>query len=265
MRKIAVVLLVPWALFAQELVGEFSLDTNIYTSTGLSCGGIIGPEAYNSGGGLQPYRIKGTNQIDIFTVFYQKIGTITIPDPPPIGKRIDLIYCSQKFLDEDIGWEFIVNYYDTVNDSESFKVIDETGTVLLSDENSAQYGFDGQNTYVFAFKKFAENLYRSFKVWKFRSNISSTSQPLSKTTSSPGPLMTYLPSGDFRVSLQPVTGGTSIQFFDMLGRQIFQKSIQNMREPTSFIIPSYSMPNSPFVAKVNNSNGSFVKKAIPAQ
>jgi hypothetical protein len=262
MRKFAIVMLVPVAVFAQELVGTFSLDTNVYTD--IWSYGFIGPEPINEAG-LRVYQKKGTNQCDIFTIFYQKIGTITIPDQPPTGKKIYSISYSQKFLDEDIGWEFIINYYDTVNNSESFKVIDETGTVLLSDENYASYGFDGQNTYVFAYQRFPENRYASHKVWKFCSNISSASHPLSKASSSPGPMMAYMPSGDFRVSLQPVTGGTSIQIFDMLGRQIFQKSIQNIREPTSFIIPSSGMPNTPFVTRVNNNNGSFTKKGIPVR
>jgi hypothetical protein len=259
MRKFAVVMLVPVALFAQELVGEFSIDTNIYDSHVVSAHGIIGPEAFIYGI-VYGFRVKETNRIDIFTDFYQKIGTIIIPDQPT-GKKTSTIYFSQKYLDEDIGWEFMINYYDTVNDDDSFKVIDETGTVILSEDGYASYGCDGQNTYIYALQQNE----RSYKVWKFRSNIASASHPLSKTTSTPGPMMAYMPSGDFRVSLQPVTGGTSIQIFDMLGRQIFQKSIQNIREPTSFIIPSSGMPSTPFVTRVNNNNGSFVKKGIPVR
>jgi hypothetical protein len=264
MRKIAIVLLLPLSLFAQELVGTFSLDTNKYMPFDIEfiIGVFIGPETYKYDQGLEGYRIKGTNQIDIFTWFFQKIGTITFPDQPPPGKKISEITFSQKFLDEDIGWEFIINYRDSVSEDRSFKVIDEAGTILLSDEYNASYGCDGQNTYVIANASYPKNPF-SRKVWKFRSNISSASHPLSKTPSTPGPMITYMPSGDLQLKLQPTNGGTNIQVFDFLGRQIFAQDIQNLREAKTFKIPSNNLPNSPFITQVNNNNGSFAKKMIP--
>ena len=265
MRKFGIVMLMPLVLFAQELIGTFSIDTNIYTVPNFVTVGFSGPYGNQPIGMKELDQIhallkKGTDQLDFFTLFRLKVGSITIPNPPT-GTEITVIYFSQTFLDDDLGWEFVVDYQDTINDNYSFKVIDDNGSILLSDNDWATYGFDGQNTYVFAQ---SPNLL-SFKVWKFRSNISPASHPLSKTSSTPGPIMAYMPSGDFRVSLQPVSSGTSLQIFDMLGRQVFSKNIHNIREPTSFIIPSYSMPNTPFVARVNNDNGSFVKKGVPVR
>jgi hypothetical protein len=269
MRKFGLVMLVPMAMFAQELVGTFTVDTNVYENIS-SCEVIRGPEyefrnlAFIHSIWSQQiellacFRKKGTDQYDIFS-YTGRIGSTIIPSSitQPEYRILGMMF-SQTFIDSDTGFECIVIYVNTTNEKSLFNVIDESGDVLLSDSGSATYGNDGKNTYVVrCFDSY------SYKVWKFRSNIAPASHPLSKTTASPGPMMAYLPSGDLRVSLQPVSIGTSIQIFDMLGRQIFQKSIQNIRERTSFIIPSTSMPNSPFVAKVNNNNGTFVKKEIP--
>jgi hypothetical protein len=56
---------------------------------------------------------------------------------------------------------------------------------------------------------------------------------------------------------------SSIQIFDFLSRQILSKNIQNIREPASFIIPSSGIPNTPFISRVQNNNGSLVKRSIP--
>lgn len=181
----------------------------------------------------------------------------------PDNGLIENITFSQTFVDEDANFECIVNYYVSISENNVsfvlFKLLSEDGNQILSDSGYAGYGFDGQNTYLISNVNGC-----SWKTWKLRSNISYTSRPLSKKSSPTiGPMMTYMPSGDFRVSLQPVAGGTSVQIFDMLGRQIFRKDVRNIREPASFIIPSSSLPHSPFVARVNNTNGSYVKKETP--
>ena len=60
-------------------------------------------------------------------------------------------------------------------------------------------------------------------------------------------------------------GGTSIQIFDFLGRQVFKKMVNDVKEPMSFTVLSGDMPNSPFVARVNNQNGAYVKKGMPVR
>jgi hypothetical protein len=199
--------------------------------------------------------------MDVLTKFFVKVGSFPIPIPPA-GVTINGIYFSQTFLDNDSGWEIVANFVDTLNWKQSFKVLDETGKVLVSDTGRAFYTSDGQNTYIIS-TVVADY---SYKLWKFRSNIFSSSQPLAKSSSSaPGPLMTYMPSGDLRVHLQSAAGGASIQIFDMLGRQIFSETIRNITKPSTFTIPSSGMPNSPFVARVNSTNGSCVRKGMPVR
>jgi hypothetical protein len=267
MRKFGLVMLVPLAMFAQELVGEFSLDTNVYNfDIGFIITGFRGPQKISMPSvneRIYSFQKKGTNQIDIFSVIFEKIGSITIPENPA-GCYISQIHFNQTFLDNDAGWEYLILYYDTTTAPDykaSFKVIDETGATIIADSGVGYLGIDDQNTYVFA-----DNLTSyKIKVWKFRTNIASASGPLSKSASSPGPMMTFMSSGDFKVSLQPVNGGTSVQIFDMLGRQVFRKNVQNINKPMSFTIPSGDMPNSPFVIRVQNNNGSYVKKEIPVR
>jgi hypothetical protein len=50
----------------------------------------------------------------------------------------------------------------------------------------------------------------------------------------------------------------------MLGRLVFAKNIQDMKTQTSYVIPSTNIPKSPFMTKVNNGNGVFYQKEIPA-
>jgi hypothetical protein len=272
MRKLAIVLLLPLSLFAQELLGTFSIDTTIYLHINSSYG-IRGPGNHIEMGFdnffyfrgtdiLSLYRKKGSDQYDIFS-FFGKIGSITIPSVA--NERIRTIIYSQTMINADTNFECIVNYQPISEDTCLFKVFDRTGNQLLSDKGTAGYGFDGQNTYIISLPFSEQGDDYTRKIWKFRSNISSLSKSLSKTAATPGPMMTYMPSGDLRVNLQPVSGGTSIQIFDMLGRQLFNETVQNINKPTTFNIPASGMPNSPFVARVNNGNGSYVKKGMPVR
>ncbi len=53
-----------------------------------------------------------------------------------------------------------------------------------------------------------------------------------------------------------------MQLFDLVGRCIFSKQIDNISQHVSFTIPESNLPQTPFIAKVSNSNGSVVKKEI---
>jgi hypothetical protein len=274
MRKLVFILLLPIGLYAQELIGTYSADTSVYLRAPSY--GIWGPGDYietglndyfwlNGTDLLSLYQKKGSDQYDIFS-FFGKIGSMTIPSLA--NARNYWIIFSQTLINADTNFECIVNFQpnNNVDTTYSFKVFDNKGNQLLSDKGVAGYGFDGQNTYIISLPLIIEgNRNYTWKIWKFRSNISSRSKSLSKTAATHGPMMTYMPSGDLRVNLQPVSGGTSIQIFDMLGRQLFNETIQNINKPTTINIPASGMPNSPFVAKVNNSNGSYIKKGMPAR
>jgi hypothetical protein len=269
MWRLALVMLLPLSLFSQQLVYEFQIDTAQYEGVAIQCNAIQAPNIiYNSTYGMaytinawaKALKKKRSNQYDIFTL-QGKSSSVTIPASiVPQGTILNSLIFSQTIIDNDSGWEYIAGFYDTVNEGHfPFKVVDDNGTVLLADEGYASYAYDGQNTYVTSGMLYPD------KIWKFRSNVS-TMAPLAKSAAAgPAPIMALMPSGGFRVSLQPASGGTSVQIFDMLGRQVFGKIIQDIKTPTSFMIPAGNVPSSPFIAKVNNSNGSFFKENIPVR
>ncbi len=79
-------------------------------------------------------------------------------------------------------------------------------------------------------------------------------------------MMTFGTSGDYRISLQPAGGGkTTVQLFDLLGRLIFAKTIDEITRLTSFTIPESGMPRTPFVAKVRDGNGTAVRREVPVR
>jgi hypothetical protein len=219
---------------------------------------ILGLALDNTNLYCQAVKLKNSNQYDIYTL-EGKAGTVTINVPSGFFAYNAII--SQTILDNDNGWEYILNYYDTTSGRNfyMFTIVDDNNSILLSDSGLANYGFDGQNTYIVSQNELSN------KVWKFRSNVSSTSPGLAKTSVSAAPIMALMPSGDFRINLsQSGNGQTSIQLFDMLGRLVFAKNIQDMKRQTSYVIPSNNIPKSPFMTKVNNGNGVFYQKEIPA-
>jgi hypothetical protein len=270
MFKIAALFLLPVVLFAQQLVYEFKIDTAKYEDSPITTYVIPHPNISamrfissvtntfsNTNLWCQALKLKNSNQYDIYAL-EGKAGTVTINIPSNAYTCLAII--SQTILDNDDGWEYILNYVDTITGHWMFTVVDDNNAVLLSDSGMANYGFDGQNTYVMSYLNDG-----SLKIWKFRSNVSSASPGLAKTSASAAPIMALMPSGDFRINLAPSANGqTSIQLFDMLGRLVFAKNIQDMRTQTSYVIPSNNIPKSPFITKVNNGNGVFYQKEIPA-
>jgi hypothetical protein len=263
MRILFVVFLFSISLFSQQLVYELKMDTTQYMNPdiGIICVQIPGAQGiqYNGLGGKDfvstsfraiVWKKLNSDQYDIFS-YSGKVGSVTIP------QSLELEFggyalISQTIVDNDNGWEYIANL------NRNFKVIDDNGTVMLADSGFAFYGYDGQNTYV-------GSNWNSLKIWKFRSNINASNPPVAKsTTSAPAPMMILGEQGDFRVTLEASKNGqTTFQIFDMLGRQVYCKFIQENKLKTSFIIPSQVIPNSPFVARVINSDGTYIKKEVP--
>jgi hypothetical protein len=278
---IAMVMLAPMSLIGQELVSTISIDTSQYESIKSPINSLafcLGPTQPYSLIGYPSYVTattfsgiptmslfallkKNSNQYDIFS-FTGKIGSIIIPLlSDSIGDA--RVFISQTFINNDDGWESIVDYYNR-DGAFLFKLYNENGNVLLSDSGEAFYWFDGQNTYV-------SSHYGGYtrpviiKTWKFRSNISSSFSPgLGKTAGQSVPIMQFGPTGDMRVSLQPASGGkTSVQLFDMLGRIVYTKIVDNINQAVSFTVLSNQVPNSPFLSKVKNGNGTNVQTMFP--
>jgi hypothetical protein len=204
---------------------------------------------------------KNSSQIDIVS-FQGVIGTVNIPSL--LDTTLYLLTFSRTFIDNDPGWEVLAVFYKPLNGSTiiQFTLYDDDGSIVISEEGNAYLGFDGNSTFVVT--GYPSNL--TFKSWRFRTNISpSGGSTLKKTTSGIAPIMmTYgMSDGNYRVTLEPTSGGkTRMQLFDLVGRCIFSKQIDNISQLVSFTIPESSLPQTPFITKVSNSNGSVVKKEI---
>lgn len=252
-------------------IGKVSIDTSIYdlNDSWMHSYFIPGPFPNSLSGSVsmpvQVFRKKNTNQYDIYS-FNGKIATTIIPESN-IKEISYTFYFSCKMVDDDDGWETLLNCDDLVRNKQYFKVLDDDGTEMLSDSGFAYYGFDGNSTYVTTCQQ-GLKIY-NYDSWRFRTNIMSPSnQPLAKTKSSQAlPMQIYgLTGGDYRVTLSPSNGNQmNFQMFDLIGRCVFSKKIDNPTSPVTFTVPAGNVPNSPFIAKVNDGNGSFYKKQIPVK
>jgi hypothetical protein len=273
--------------FCQILAYEVKVDTSIYdlyTWAGFyfypgpgieDIYSLNDPSSGNSrarpGMLLGAYKRKNSNKFDILS-FSGKIGMGTMPDSiSGVGNGEINVRCflSINFINDDPEWECLANYIDYTEPGYRgyFKVLNANGDVLLSDTGNAQYGFDGQNTYVFTG---GPRLSSSSvcKAWRFRSNINSGSHNnLSKVSGVYPKIMTaYGPQGDYCIRFAPSSGGkTSITLFDMLGRCVFSKDIGSVNAPMTITIPENGIPPSPFVAKVRNENGTVLRKELPVR
>jgi hypothetical protein len=269
MFKLSMVVVLPLSLFSQQPVSSYTIDADLYEGMPGCCfirsplseisypyGSFFSSVTRQFGTEyLQLFHRKGTDEYAIFS-FTGNCGTIRIPaSVTPSGGSISGIDLSQTFIDADSGWEAIVRLYPGGS-----RVVDENGTVLLSDSSSLCYGCDGQSTYVFKTTGY------EFKAWRFRTNFSTpVNQPLAKSASAArGPMMAYLPTGDLRVQLQPAPGGTSVQLFDMLGRQLYQRIIPE-KTPASFTIPQTALPNSPYISKISTTAGTWHTGGVPVR
>jgi hypothetical protein len=254
------------------LVTDYTIDTSLYIGGVTQMGQIVtGPftiSAITQGSYrtmmASAFRKKNSNQYDIYS-FEGKCGSSIIPvvDAPNYSSSVLL---SQTMIDDDAGWESIINYTlytDNGYHSYDFKVFDDSGAELLSDSGRGVYGFDGNSTYVVKYGDY------HIKSWRFRTNIMNTSAPsLAKTkVVQTSPMQVFgLSGGDYRVTLSPTNGNQiNFQMFDLMGRCLLTKQIDNITSPVSFIIPENSVPKSPFITKVNDGNQSFYKKQIPVR
>jgi hypothetical protein len=160
-----------------------------------------------------------------------------------------------------------------------FLLVDDDGSTILSDicqdpyndtlRYASNFGFDGNSTYLCVEKSKGTNPSPSpYKLYRFRTNISPTKpQSLSKKAAGPNTMMFFGPSaGDYRISLLPSGGGkTSVQLFDMMGRQVFESQVDDITRPFSITIPAEQTSRTPFITRVRDKNGSVVKKEIPVR
>jgi hypothetical protein len=263
------------------VVSEYTIDTSLYETYRLNDGGdrykfvnaiksariYSGPLVERNQGSyftifFKAYVRKNTTQIDLYS-FNGKSGSINIPSLQ--DSNLVSVAFSQTFIDNDPEWEILANLRNFTTDELHFSLFDDDGTELISDGGSAYLGFDGYNTYTIAQKGDFNDLF-TIKSWKFRTNINQSGGSLSKKSASTAApvMMTYgMPDGRYRVTLAPSSGGTTqMQMFDLAGRCLFSKQIENITQPVSFIVPDNNVPQTPFITKVSNGSGVTVKKEL---
>ena len=195
-----------------------------------------------------------------------KIGSIVIPSSFIVNNPecYPLVLLSRTFVDADDEWEYIVNIYCV--EGKHFPVHEEDGTLLLEDFNTASFRYDGKSTHTIQ-EAWLNSLF-NYKYWRCRTLPASSSTPALAKTAASGPLllMTFGAAGDYRISFEPANGGkTTVQLFDMLGKLIFAKTIDEIRKPVSFTISGSDVPRTPFLAKVRDNNGTTVRRELPVR
>ena len=209
---------------------------------------------------LYAFDKKNSDQCDIFS-FKGKIASVTIPLSIK-DSSINQLSFSQTFVDNDADWECLLYM-----SSGTIYVLDNDGTVLLEGFGTRpNYGYDGNNTYVVDY--FSNSSGFTLKAWQLRTGITSSSPQeglYKKNGTSPQmPMITYGPSGSYRVSLQPAGGGkTAVQVFDLMGRLTFSKVFEDINKKTTFTIPAENVPQSPFVTQTTDNNGQTSRTTVP--
>lgn len=261
MYRLAFFLAFPFALFAQQLIATFTIDTSLYTSTPITV--AQDPVNYHWGDYCAAYRKKNSDQVDLFN-FKGKVASITVPfSTIPSSSSLYMTYVSQTFIDNDSGWESSISYYNTTGTdiTYNFKLFDDNGTVLLSDVGFASLVYDGKNTYVCAATNSGLR-----KAWQFRINIAAAFPALQKQSVLEQPSISFNPSGVFRVALNKTANGeTTIQLFNLLGQAFYLQTIPANMSNFNFTIPSIGIPASPFITKISNENGDYTQKFIPVK
>jgi hypothetical protein len=267
MRKFLMVFLFPALIGAQTLVSSISVDTSQYIVTGAVNeymnvnGGLATVVCYNLGNqaGYIAAMNKSSRYIDVYNCATGSKVTLTKFSEIHYSTSI---YLSQFYLDNDSGWECILNYVDTSAGNytaDRFKVIDDNGTQLLADNGLASYAFDGSNSYVRSFTR------PNYKTWRFRTGVQGVAKSLAKNAAEIQPGYSFEPTGALNINFQPLGNGqTSIQLMDLLGRVVYSGVL-----PKGFAgnltIPETSLPKSPFISKVTTNNKDYVRKLIPVR
>jgi hypothetical protein len=251
----------------------YDRDTSLYESKFFSYKCIPGPYVSKNSAGdydgsifMVAYLRKNSKQFDLYT-YGGKTGSTIVPLVNEIDNdQIYQIFFSCYMLDEDDGWETMVIYVNEENTS-FFKIYDDDGTEILADFGRAFYSSDLNCTYVIREAAF-DGTY-GYEGWRFRTNLSTdTPKSLSKTKATQSSFMQIygLSDGNYKVSLTPTMGNqVQFQMFDLMGRCVFSKQLENLKSPVTFTIPESNVPNSPFIAKVKDGNETLYKKQIPVK
>jgi hypothetical protein len=251
----------------------YDRDTSIYENFNYGYDYLPGPHGLetstkvNDGGiFVSAYLRKNSNTFDLYS-WGGKIGSSVVPFVSEATEsQIGWISFSCYMLDEDDGWESMVGYRNEEK-KEFFKIYDDNGTELMSDAGTPYYGNDFNCTYIIRRPELGSNL--DIDVWRFRTNISiNTPKSLSKTKAAQTSFMYIqgLSDGNYKVSLSPSSNNqVQFQMFDLMGRCIFSKQLENLKSPVTFTIPESNVPNSPFIAKVKDGNETLYKKQIPVR
>jgi hypothetical protein len=77
----------------------------------------------------------------------------------------------------------------------------------------------------------------------------------------------YDPTNDnLRIKLIPSgSNQTTVQLFDLMGRCLFSKQVGKLTSPVTFTVPEGNVHQSPFITRVENDDGAYLKKRLPVR
>ena len=178
------------------------------------------------------------------------------------------------YIEDDITPEDLLERYRPQFPDGEFPQIH---TVLLSDAgNPSENGVDGLDNLVMITDStgglYIENARPETIIAtliEIITCISTAVTPANSKTTSMGtfPMLTFGATGDFHISLLPTGGGkTTVLLYDFSGRLLFDKTIGNITASNQLTVPANSIPPTPFVIKISDGNGNWVRRtALPVR
>jgi hypothetical protein len=224
-----------------------------------------GPESYSYLSGMTI-----GNAMEFFQSTSDPLNCYTTPtvtfQRPAFSKPYSSVTFTQTWADQDNGWEKLFSYYDGTT---KFALVDDNGSVLVSDTGSADFQLYNGTTYlVSSFSKSDpgndSNRIVHRKVWKFRTGVIGTQKAAAKTMANIGPQIANTPAGDLRIDFEK-TGSDKLELriFDLGGRLAFHKVLPPFSGVKSLVVPAANLPRSPYIADIKQGSAEFSKKQIP--
>lgn len=175
---------------------------------------------------------------------------------------------SQTVFNSNDDWEVLWGYSLSEQSLSRTMLTASDGTIIWntkSDETGGQLYFDDTYTYIgvdlVGSSSFHERYYR------FHPALSSVKSTLQKSSATSGllkPIFSFNSAGDYTLKLNRSSGGaTNVSLLNLLGQQIFSKTIPNLDKEVTITLPSGTVIPQTMITKVQNSNGDSFEKALP--
>jgi hypothetical protein len=263
------------SIAGQELAFEsMPLDANIYDLT-RSFQVVQKLVHYGLYTALQPsmqnaFFNKKTSQYDIF-INETKVASANSLDTLQYKNLFPQLF-SQTVFNSNTDWEILWLYIDSEQSTYNHIILTSSdGTIIwksLPDERSSQLVFD--DTYSYIRVAFPVGTGFSMRYYRFHPALPPENFGLSKkaaiSTGPLQPLFSFNSAGDCTLKLHRSSGGaTTVSLLNLLGQQIFSKTIPDLDKEVTINLPSGTIIPQTVITKVQNSNGASFAKTVPVK